>query len=293
VGDFAGGWSDYEHRFAIYDTRRRLPQPRWDGSPLEGRTILLHAEQGQGDTIQFIRYATLVRGGAVIVECQKPLVELVKSCPGVDRVIAAGERLPAFDVESPLPSLPGIFKTELATIPRDIPYLSPPAEHVAAWSKPLGDIAGFKVGIAWAGNPAQMRDHWRSIALKEFAPLAAIPGVRLLSLQVGHGREQIDGAFPLIDLANWLTDFTATAAVIRNLDLVIACDSSVAHLAGALGARTWVALTQAADWRWLEGRSDSPWYPTARLYRQEREHDWQSVFESVAGDLRELTHGED
>ncbi len=274
TGRLAQGWPEYEWRF-----RRKghgegtLSRPRWDGAPLEGRTILLRAEQGLGDTIQFVRYAALVnqRGGKVVIQCQRQLAGLLATCPGVDRVVAVGDPLPDFDVHIPLMSLPLIFGTTLETIPAKVPYLTPDAASLARWKDEFSGERALKVGIAWQGSPSQLFDRARSIPLAQFAALAGLDGVRLYSLQMGPGREQLsswDATRPIVDLGDRLGDFNNTAAIMCNLDLVITCDSSPAHLAGALGLPVRVALPLCADWRWLLERADSPWYPTMRLFRQ-------------------------
>ena len=267
-----------------------LSQTPWDGSSLGGRTILLRTEQGFGDTLQFIRYAPLVgqRRGRVIVACQRPLARLLARWPGFAAVVAEGDPLPEFDIYAPLLSLPGLLGTTLATVPVDVPYLAADPGRVAHWRHELGSVAGFWIGIAWQGSPRHRRDRFRSIPLSQFAPLADIEGVRLLGLQKGFGRDQLaalEGRFPITDLGDHLGDFLETAAVLRSLDLVIADDTAVPHLAGALGVPVWVALPYSPDWRWLLEREDSPWYPTMRLFRQARSGDWEGVFRRIAGAL--------
>jgi Flp pilus assembly protein TadD len=303
-GDFEGGWREYEWRWRGSESfRRNFRQPLWDGSPLGGRTILLHAEQGFGDTLQFIRYVPLVqaRGGRVVVECQKPLIDLLATCPGVAQVVDREAILPDFDVYAPLLSLPGIFHTTLATIPAEVPYLKPDAETVRRWQRELEGFPGFKIGIAWQGNPSHRRDHFRSFPLALFEPLARIPGVYLFSLQKGPGAEQLDalgGRFPVTDLGRQLDgssrSFLEGAALVQNLDLVICADTALAHLAGALAKPVWVALPFPPDWRWLLEREDSPWYPTLRLFRQTTPGDWQDVFARITEALKQqlATHPE-
>jgi hypothetical protein len=271
-------------------------QPLWGGGPLEGRTILLHAEQGFGDTIQFVRYAALViqRGGDVIVGCPASLVALLASCRGINRLAEQADKLPSFDVHAPLPSLPGIFHTSLETIPADVPYLFADQDLVEQRRQELRGITGFKIGIAWQGNPKNPNDRNRSISLRCFEPLARCSGVRLLSLQKEAGVDQLQDVaerFPVTELGSRLGDFMDTAAVMRNLDLVITCDTAIAHLAGALGVPVWVALPFVPDWRWLLDRSDSPWYPTMRLFRQESRGDWQGVFQRIEGAVRQRVAG--
>jgi tetratricopeptide (TPR) repeat protein len=297
MGDYEHGWPEYEWRWR---TKEFGPPPYraplWDGSPLDGRTILLHAEQGLGDTLQYVRYARPVkeRGGTVLFVCPPALARLLTGCPGIDRLLTPGEPLPDFDVHAPLLSLPAILKTTLATIPADVPYIFPDAGLVDSWRRELAEFPGFKVGIAWQGNPKFKADRQRSVPLACFEPLAKMPGVYLFSLQKGPGTEQLRaaaGRFPVIDLGSRLDEgtgpFLDTAAVMKALDLVIAPDTAISHLAGALGVPGWVALSGASHFCWLLGREDSPWYPTLRLFRQERFGDWEGVVARMTATLRE------
>jgi tetratricopeptide (TPR) repeat protein len=292
LGNFELGWPEYEWRW-----QRRSPVPRpfsqpcWDGASLAGRTILLHAEQGLGDTLQFIRYAPLVKqhGGTVIAECQPPLLGLLAGCPGVDGLVAQGTPLPHFDVHAALLSLPRIFQTTLATVPANVPYLRADENLVERWRRELSAHTAFKIGIAWQGSPKYSGDRQRSFPLRQFAPLARVAGVQLLSLQKGLGSEQlaqVADRFAVTDLAGRLDEtsgpFMDTAAVMKSLDLVITCDSVLGHLAGALGVPAWVALPFVPDWRWLLDREDSPWYPSLRLFRQTQLDDWEDVFQRMA-----------
>jgi tetratricopeptide (TPR) repeat protein len=296
-GDFEGGWQDYERRWALSDmVPRSFDRPRWDGSSLDGKTILVYAEQGLGDTIQFLRYLPLVRqrGGMVLFECQPALLRLLAGISGADQLIAAGTLLPPFDVQAALLSLPGIFATTLATIPADIPYLRAEPSLVDYWRKELEPLGGFKIGIAWQGNPKNPEDRYRSCPLTCFEVLAAADGVRLVSLQKGPGTGQLPllaNRFPILDLGDRLdreAAFIDTAAVLMSLDLVVTVDSALAHLAGALGVPVWTLLPLVPDWRWLLERSGSPWYPTIRLFRQNRLGAWGEVFERAAAALRDL-----
>ncbi|HVA48469.1 MAG TPA: tetratricopeptide repeat protein [Pirellulales bacterium] len=293
-GKLAEGWAEYEWRWKCPELPERpFPQPLWDGTPLDGKTIMLHAEQGFGDTLHFVRYARLVRerGGRVIVVCQRPLVTLLRRCEGVEQVLAQGDPLPPFDVHAPLLSLPRIFGTTLDNIPADVPYLNSDPQIVARWRDELSGVSEFKIGIAWQGSRTHRRDRGRSIPLSYFAPLAAQSGVRLYSLQKNFGQEQLgEVSFGgrIIDLAPRLESFVDTAAVMENLDLVICCDTSVAHLAGALARPVWVAVATVPDWRWLLDRDDTPWYPTMRLFRQHRRGDWHDVFVRITSALAEL-----
>ena len=272
--------------------RLRFRQPRWDGSSLQGQTILLFAEQGLGDTLHFIRYAPLVKqtGATVIVQCQGPLLRLLSTCAGIDCLVPEDAEPPGFDVQAPLPSLPGLARTTLASIPAQLPYLSADPELRVRWQEALSGVRDFKVGIAWQGNTGHKRDRQRSVPLLAFLPLARIPDVRLVSLQKGPGREQLyehPDHLAVLDMADQLGDFADTAALMSNLDLVVTVDTAVAHLAGALGLPVWVALPLCPDWRWLLEREDSPWYPSMRLFRQTTLGDWSGVFDRLTRALRQ------
>jgi Flp pilus assembly protein TadD len=295
AGDFERGWPEYEWRWR----RKKSPprpfrQPLWDGAPLAGRTILLHAEQGLGDTLQFLRYAPLVkaRGGSAVLACPRSLLPLLSGASGIDRLVDEAGKLPDTDVHAPLLSLPRLFRTTLATVPAEVPYLTADASRVGHWREKLQGLPGRKVGIAWQGNPRHLWDRHRSAPLVAFAPLARVAGVSLVSLQKGDGAEQLRAArLPVHELGEDLDRegaFLDTAAVMQCLDLVVTVDTATAHLAGALGIPVWVALSTIADWRWLRDRADSPWYPTLRLFRQQRLGDWRPVFRRVARGLRRL-----
>jgi tetratricopeptide (TPR) repeat protein len=294
AGDFEQGWPAFEWRWQLPQYVLPSPRPpRWDGTSLAGRTILLLCEQGLGDVLQFVRYAPLVkeRGGTAILQCPEPLLPLLGSCSGVDSLFPVGAALPPADVQAPLLSLPGIFRTNLASIPANIPYLVAPPDRCERWRHRLAGLAGFKIGIAWQGNLGHKYDRWRSASPEEFAPLAGVPGVRLVSLQTGPGQQQmagLAGRWTLTDLADELHDFADTAAAMAHVDLVVTVDTAVAHLAGALGVPVWVALPAFADWRWLLHRTDSPWYPGMRLFRQDTWGDWSGVFQRMATALHNL-----
>jgi tetratricopeptide (TPR) repeat protein len=295
TGDFARGWPEYEWRWnALKTSPPATDAPRWDGAPLEGRTIVLYSEQGLGDTLQFVRYAALVkeRGGTVVVACQRPLRALLKSCPGIDRLVAVEDPLPSCDFQAPLMSLPLIFGTTATTIPNRIPYLDADSHLVDHWRDRLNALSGRKVGMVWQGNLQFRKDRFRSIALAAFEPLAQVAGITLVVLQKNAGREQLNSVadhWPVVDLGDCLDTtgdaFIDTAAVMKNLDLVVTSDTSVAHLAGALGVPVWIALASSPDWRWLLNRSDSPWYPSARLFRQTQRGDWDGVFREMATEI--------
>jgi hypothetical protein len=302
-GNFQAGWPGLEWRWGLKGfSRPNFDAPRWEGQPLAGRTILLVGEQGLGDVIQMIRFANTLKqsGATVLVECKPALHALLRTAPGIDRFVNPLEgRREAFDYYIPLLSLPGALGATLETIGAEVPYLFAEPGRIEYWRRELSRWSAFKVGIAWQGRPTYVLDAFRSIPLVEFAPLAECPGVQLFGLQKGHGREQLDtleGKLPIVDLGASLdlgTDaFVDTAAAMRNLDLVITSDTSVAHLAGALGVAVWVALPHVPDWRWLLERQDSPWYPTMRLFRQAQAGDWADVFARMAGQLRSLAAGE-
>jgi tetratricopeptide (TPR) repeat protein len=297
TGDLAAGWPEYEWRWKTREVPpRSFYQPLWDGAALEGKTILLHAEQGLGDTLHFVRYAPLVkeRGGTVVVECQKSLLRLLARTPGVDRLAGAGEPLAPFDVHAPLLSLPAVFQTSQETIPGGVPYVFADPALEERWRAELGKLPGFKIGISWQGNPRHKRDRERSFALRELARVARLPGVTLISLQKGVGAEQLaslGSEMQVVDLGPNLDEeagpFMDTAAIMKSLDLVLTSDTATAHLAGTLGVPVWVALAFSPDWRWMLEREDSPWYPSMRLFRQPRPGDWAAVFERIQNELKE------
>ncbi|GFO65348.1 tetratricopeptide repeat protein [Geomonas paludis] len=294
-GEFRAGWAEYQWRWQRDDftsPRRSFQRPAWDGAPLEGRRILVHGEQGFGDTIQFARYLPMVadRGGIVIAECQSAaLAPLLRGMPGVAQVCIMGEPLPQFDLEIPLMSLPHLFDTTLDTVPDRVPYLSPPPQRLGLWQAKLSADPGFRVGLVWAGKAVP--DPFRSCSLQALAPLCGIPGATLYSLQVGEGAAGPDECPGLIDFTAAIRDFGDTAAFIAQLDLVISIDTSVAHLAGALGKPVWLMLPMAGDYRWLCGREDSPWYPTMRIFRQQAQGEWGEVVERLRAALTDAVAG--
>ncbi len=300
-GDFPGGWSEYEWRWktaAFAANARTFTSPLWTGAQdLAGKTILLHAEQGLGDTIQFVRYVPLVarRGATVILEVQPELVSLLTGCAGAAQVIARGRRLPRFDLHCPLMSLPRAFRTTADTIPAAVPYLQVPPARQRTWAARL-PAQGPLIGVAWAGRRTHHNDQNRSLPLARLAPLLRRPDARFVSLQ----RELRCGDEAILrecrgvrDLGGVPDDLADTAALIARLDAVIAVDTAVAHLAGALGKRLFLLLPFAADFRWLRGRDDSAWYPTARLVRQPAFGDWDGAVarlsELLGSWLRETT----
>ncbi len=275
-------WPGWEQRFAARAIPNRgLPFPQWDGAPLNGRALLVYAEQGLGDTIQFCRYLPALRGN-VLFEAPPRLRRLLSTLPGAPPMVVPGGTMPHVDLVCPLMSIPARIG---APIPLTIPYLSAEPERVTRWQERIG-ANGFKIGIAWQGNPGRTEDLGRSMKLREFGPLAAIAGARLISLQKNDGTDQLDDGPPVETLG---PDFDAgpdgfldTAAAMMSLDLIVTSDTSIAHLAGALGRPVWVALRKVPDWRWQLRREDSPWYPTMRLFRQTERDDWGPVFAAMA-----------
>jgi tetratricopeptide (TPR) repeat protein len=324
LGKFEEGWKQYEWRFRGVDkpsTSSAKWQPhRWDGSRFTGQRLLVVDEQGIGDTFQFIRYLPMVkqRGGMVGFETIKPLIDLFKNLKGIDELwhrASFPTKTSKFDLFVPLMSLPGNFNTVLKTIPADVPYIYPDATKVRHWEKRL-QKGPFKVGIVWAGKasdayrqnrlpgldhvslewtgqPASRFANDRSTCLMDFLPLTKIPGIQLYGLQKGAAEKQVkefSHRIDLISLGEELDDFGDTAAVIANMDLVISVDTAVAHLAGAMAKPVWILIPFVADWRWLLDRDDSPWYPTARLFRQKAPNDWGPVLQRVGNELHTLVH---
>jgi tetratricopeptide (TPR) repeat protein len=298
LGDFEHGWPEYEWRWQTAQlTEPDFLQPRWDGGALGSRTILLYVEQGFGDTMQFIRYASLVKKrnplATVVVECEQQTVNLLSHCTGIDRLIGQGDDLPRFDVHSPLLSLPNILKTSLQTIPGDVPYVFAEPKLVSHWRNHLQELSGLRIGINWEGGAGQGEHLKRNIPLEYFAALAQqVPGIRLISLQKGVPAAELTRLgrpMPIVTLGPDFDTthgaFVDTAAIMMNLDLVISSDTSIAHLAGSLGVPVWLALTYMSDWRWLLDRNDSPWYPTMRLFRQNQPGNWNTVFSEIAAAL--------
>jgi Flp pilus assembly protein TadD len=286
-GRYAEGWQEYEWRWKKPDFTspvRHADVPMWDGSPLEGKTILLHAEQGFGDAIQFVRYATMIAacGGDVLLECHPQLVSLFQGVEGVRAVIPFGHSLPPLSFQLPLLSLPRIFGTNLQTIPSHFPYLSIPVEYHLKWAAVMPTHQkSLKIGLVWAGK--SYPDPLRSCPLAEFAPLSAL-NATFYSLQLAEGPGQSNsshGGMPLIDLTDNINDFADTAALIEHLDLIISIDTAVAHLAGALGKPVCLILPFAPDWRWLLDRNDSPWYQSTRIFRQKQPGNWEEVIRRV------------
>jgi hypothetical protein len=291
---YPDGWVEYEWRWASGQlTWPEIPRPKWDGSPLNGRSVLIHTEQGVGDVLMFMRFLPRIKqpGDRLVFACQKALQPLLKNQPWVDHWFPIDE--PAqinFDVYLPLISLPAMLGVDAKAISHPVPYVTPDPAIVEKWKPRIAALPGFKVGVGWQGSPTFKGDQFRSIPLAQFAPLARVPGVTFVSLQKGAGTEQIEpnrAAVPLTVFADLdeAAPFVDTAAVMQQLDLVITSDTAIAHLAGALGRPVWVALSTDCDWRWESGRSDCRWYPTMRLFRQTTFGDWAGVFAEMAAAL--------
>ncbi len=292
-GDFANGWPEIEWRWKMREFhahRRDFSQPLWiGGRPIAGKTVLLHAEQGLGDTLQFCRYAPMVAalGATVLLEVQGALRPLLGELGGVSRLLAQGEALPAFDLHCPLLSLPLAFGTTVAGIPAQIPYVHADAALVAQWRARLGEKRGLRIGIAWSATRATAYGLARSIPLVEFVKIIPL-GAQCVSLQKDLDDEERAVIEARTDILHFGTGFADTAALVESMDLVVSVDTSIAHLAGAMGKAVWIMMPRAGDWRWMRDREDSPWYPSARLYRQPAAGDWDRVVKRVGEDLARL-----
>jgi tetratricopeptide (TPR) repeat protein len=295
LGELPAGWAPYERRWDMAELasqRRVFAAPAWRGrEPIDGKTLLLHAEQGFGDTLQFVRYADVLaaRGARIVIEVQPALERLLATT--YPQVIARGEPLPPFDYHCPMLSTPHTCATDLATIPAAVPYLAAPEADISDWAARVPRAGRLRVGLAWSGTAALKFGHDRSVPLAALAPLLAINGIQWISLQkeVREADRAALAAHPnLVRCGDALADFAATAALIATVDLVISTDTAVAHLAGALGKPLWIMLARVPDFRWLLDRADSPWYPTARLFRQPASGDWTSVIANVRGELGRL-----
>ncbi|WP_342730470.1 tetratricopeptide repeat protein [Bradyrhizobium sp. B117] len=295
AGQFDEGWREYEWRWKQAKKKphlRGFSQPLWGGEDIGDRVLLLHAEQGMGDTLQFVRFVPAIAAGRrVVLEVQRALLPLLApllaELPGLQSIVALGDPLPPFDLHCPLLSLPRALGTTLDTIPREVPYLRADPQHVAAWRQRVGQLDGLRVGLVWAGNQTMSGDRRRSVSLDRFSELADLPGVSFVSLQKGPAASQSPP--PGLVLHDWtddLHDFGETAALIEALDLVIGVDTAVVHLAGALGRPVWLLNRFDRCWRWLLNRDDSPWYPTLRQFRQPQPGDWGSVLEDVRAELQ-------
>ncbi len=310
LGDLERGWEEYEWRWKAYhEEPRAFAKPRWHGEDIVGRTLFVYAEQGLGDTAQFIRYLKLLKQNykytRIIFESQDALIPLLKLQPYIDQVVSRQETPSYFHYHIPLMSLPHLLKTRLDTIPDNTPYIEPSPHLTTAWKEKLASDKNFKIGLCWQGNARYTTQALRravalkSIHLEQFAPLFAIPGVSIYSLQQYDGLEQIN----VVPFKEKLITFDSTfdhthgrfmdtAAVIKNLDLVISVDTSICHLAGAMNVPTWVLVPFPADWRWLLNRTDSPWYPSIRVFRQRTAGDWQSVIAAVVEEVSRIAGNE-
>ena len=295
LGDFEPGWREYGRRWTVKEldvARPKLGKPEWDGSDLTGKTILLYPEQGYGDCIQFIRYLPLLkdRGARVVVVMPPELVSLLNQVPGLDQMLVTGAALPPFDCHCPLMSLPSLFGTTLATIPGGVPYLHPDSQRLSHWRArmPAGKL---KIGISWAGRATHPNDHNRTMGLARFAALASVPDTWFCSLQKGAASIEARTPPPGMHLVDWtdeLTDFSDTAALIGALDMIISVDTAVVHVAGAMNKPAWVFLPLVPDWRWLLDRTDSPWYPSIRLFRQVKYKDWEKPIGDAVAELQSV-----
>ncbi|MDY7578808.1 glycosyl transferase family 8 [Herbaspirillum sp. RTI4] len=298
-GEFTRGWREYRFRYSLEHTTRmarKVQRPRWEGQPLPGKTLLIHDEQGYGDTFQFLRMAQWARarsGARVILEINAESYSLAQRSGGFDDLIVRGTLPPAFDFHCEMMSLPMAMKLQLSDLPGPdpyLPYLTPDPVRVARWQKRLAHLPRPLVALVWAGRPEHHNDARRSLALADLAPLAQ-PGVTFLGLQKGPAAAQ--GASPpedmhFLSLSDEIADFEDTAAILSLADLLISVDSSPVHLAGALGRPAWVMLPFVPDWRWLLEREDSPWYPAMRLFRQPVMDEWGPVLNTLAGELGRL-----
>lgn len=299
MGEFEEGWREFEYRLTQSGWATNYPfkpaKPRWDGLPFRGRRLLVHDEQGFGDTIQFIRYLPLIKahGGRILFETRQALVSLLNDFPGIDDIFARTSTVrpePGYDIYTPLLSLPKFFKTKTLNIPFPEGYLKAHPEKANYWREKLGND-NYKVGIVWTGNPAHKNDRNRSCPLEQFKALMDLEGIDFISLQTdanyNEWKTRVD-PYHVEDFGKDLGDFSHTAALIDNLDLVVSVDTAVVHLAGAMGKPVWVLLPYVADWRWMHDRSDSPWYRSARLFRQKKPGRWSSVFNEIREELRKV-----
>jgi hypothetical protein len=295
LGDYENGWEEYEWRLRCRDVQGKsriiLDPPVWNGEDVRGKRVFVYCEQGLGDALHFGRYLGLLaeRGARVIAEAREPVLSLLaQSFPGVEFIPSSHRCLaPEFDYQCPLLSLPRGFRTTVASIPAEIPYLRAPVSKIARWAERLADRERkFRVGLAWAGNPSFRDDAKRSCPLAEFASLLSLDEIDWFSLQVGQGSAQIENLprdlrSRLVDWTEEFADFSDTAALVSQLDLVICVDTSIAHLSGGLGIPTFLLLAHRAEWRWFCDRNDSPWYPQTRLFRQPTPGDWSSAIREV------------
>jgi hypothetical protein len=295
-GDWAEGWNEYEWRFRIADAARMMPQtdkPQWDGAPFDDGTLMFVADQGFGDVIQFSRYIpeALARCPDAVIACSAEMIPVLRHFLPPERIFTQWEKCPPFKAFIPLSGLPRLHGTRVDNVPAPIPYLHADPARAAIWTERLRRLApgtNKRIGIVWAGRPTHNNDRRRSARLADFAPVAALPGVALVSLQKGPSADQAGSYFgraPLINIGAEVKDYNDTMALLECLDLVITVDTSVGHLAAAMGKPVWILLATSPDWRWLLNRSDTPWYPTVRLFRQTEPRQWSDVFKAVAAAL--------
>lgn len=296
LGNYVGGWPDYEwRRITDQVPWAGLQRPQWDGSELSGRRLLIRTEQGFGDVFQLIRYAEMLamHGGTVLVQTRPELIPILSAVNGIDSLCVETTAL-EWDVEALMLSLPWLIKTTLETIPDSVPYLYANPQLVSHWQQRLSGITGIRIGIAWSGNPRRDVGHERSIPLEHFAVLANLDGVELISLHKETGTHEAGlitkmGIHSFANLDSASGPFMDTAAIMMNVDLVIGCDTSLVHLAGGLGVPVWVALAEIPEWRYLLNRDNSPWYPTMRLFRQTSRGAWADVFQHMAQRLASVS----
>jgi hypothetical protein len=295
MGEFGRGWREYRYRYSLAHTtqyERKVQRPRWSGQPISGQTLLIHDEQGYGDTFQFMRmvpWAKAKSGARVVLEVNAESVSLAKRLTGYDDIVVRGNLPPAFDMHCEMMSLPMAMELQLADLPGPMPYLTPDPARVDYWRLKLAHLPRPLVALVWAGRPTHFNDANRSLPLDQLAPLA-MPGVSFVSIQKGPAESQAASApegMSLLSLSDGIRDFEDTAAILSLVDLLISVDSSPVHLAGAMGVPAWVMLPFVPDWRWLMGRTDTPWYPATRLFRQPKRGDWEGVMASMREELKQ------
>jgi hypothetical protein len=293
LGEFERGWREYRYRYSLphsVSIERKVQAPRWNGQPIPGKTLLIHDEQGYGDTFQFMRmvaWAKARSGARVVLEVTPEVLPLARRTAGFDEITVRGSLPPAFDLHCEMMSLPMAMGLALGDLPGQVPYLSADPQRLAKWQQRLADLPRPLVALAWAGRPTHLNDANRSMTLAQLAPLAQ-PGVTFLSIQKGPAEDQVDtppAGMSLVSLSSEIHDFEDTAAILSIADLLISVDSSPVHLAGALGRPVWVMLPFVPDWRWLLNRTDTPWYPQTRLFRQAAPGDWEGMMAMTATEL--------
>jgi hypothetical protein len=293
LGEFERGWREYRYRYSLphsVSIERKVQAPRWNGQPIPGKTLLIHDEQGYGDTFQFMRMVARAKarsGARVVLEVTPEVLPLARRTAGFDEITVRGSLPPAFDLHCEMMSLPMAMGLALGDLPGQVPYLSADPQRLAKWRQRLADLPRPLVALAWAGRPTHLNDANRSMTLAQLAPLAQ-PGVTFLSIQKGPAEDQVEtppAGISLVSLSSEIHDFEDTAAILSIADLLISVDSSPAHLAGALGRPVWVMLPFVPDWRWMLNRTDTPWYPQTRLFRQAAPGDWEGMMAMTATEL--------